>query len=354
MRLSPPSWRVLFYVVVIILIIINIGLLISIIQKSKANKQYTFTELLNHIEKRDAAFYNAPAPEVDLVDFQGRRWNLSSLAGDVIILKFTRFLSTELPSLIYLEHLWGRLRNYGLKIFFIYPTKRSNPWSLSERVNMFHLPVIMDDSTLVDSFNAMMNDTIIIGRDSKIKFKHNQAPDSTIYHQVVRFLEESSGIEKGNISSEDLLSNLKKISYQNMENGKIENLGDMIRGKTAFINLFISKCFGCPVGERIKMMKETAGKCNDNEGEVFFLFGRGNEPQLIVEYAERNQLFGENIKLGIIQESEELSSEDYYRLFDFEINPRLFIVNKEGKLSLAERRRNQRKLDLDYLLSALK
>jgi len=281
-------WKSFSYITIILLIIINIGLIVSIIKKSKDTKEFRSDNKLTALEQSNASFYNITCPEVELIDFQGKRWAFSSLEGDVIVLKFTRFLSAELPPLIYLEHLWGRLRNYGLKIFFIYPTKRRNPWRLSERVNMFHLPVIMDDSTLVDCFNAMMNDTIIIGRDSKIKFKHNQAPDSTIYHQVVRFLEESSGIEKGNISSEDLLSNLKKISYQNMENGKIENLGGMIRGKTAFINLFISKCFGCPVGERIKMMKETAGKCNDNEGEVFFLFGRGNEPQLIVEYAERN------------------------------------------------------------------
>lgn len=331
MRLNYSSLRYFFYFFIISLIVINIILIVSILSRSRG-KGVMPEEQLASIKVADNSFYNALCPEVELVDLQGNKFKLSSMMGEVIVLKFTRLLSSELPSLIYMDHVLGRLKEYGLKIFFIYPTKRSNPWSLSERVAHLSIPIVRDDSTIMDSLNAEANDTIIIGKDFRIKFKHNYVSERTIYNQIVRFLKVTDLLgKKEELSPAMLLSIMEKISYQNIDNGRIENIGQVMRNRTAFINLFISTCFGCPVGERIEIMKEVAARCRSSKTEIFFLFGTGNNLRMIEEYAERNQIFGENIRIGVIQKSEDLDRNEYYSLFDFKINPRLFIINKEGE-----------------------
>lgn len=71
---------------------------------------------------------------------------------------------------------------------------------------------------------------------------------------------------------------------------------------------------------------------------------------MIEEFIEKNGLFGKNYRVGIIKDFGELEDKDYYGLFDFEINPRLFILNAKGKITFLETIENQRKINLNLLV----
>ncbi|MFQ6070008.1 MAG: peroxiredoxin family protein [Candidatus Aminicenantales bacterium] len=205
-----------------ILIILNIDYL-----KRKKNLNYFRP---SQIVKPD--FFNTPCPDIKMVSIQGQKIRLSDLKGDVVLIRFTTFHYLDHPYLHYLEHLYKKFKNEGMKLFFVYSKGRADSELIDEFIPL-SIPIIEDDGSIVFKFNSRANDTIIIGRDFKIKFKSNSINNRAIYNQAVRFLYEDEDLQPTYLhpSDRELSSLIKRISYLNIKNSEIENLGMKMHNK---------------------------------------------------------------------------------------------------------------------------
>lgn len=163
----------------IILIILNINYL----KRKKTQSNYPFSQIVQ------PEFYNSPCPDVNMVNIHGKKIRLSDLKGDVILIRFTGFQNSELPYLHYLEHLYKSFEYEGMHLFFVYHKRRENSELLNEFIPL-SVPIIEDDGSISSEFSSRADDTVIIGRDLKIKFKSNHLNNRAIFNQSVRLLYE--------------------------------------------------------------------------------------------------------------------------------------------------------------------
>lgn len=343
------SLKNLLIFLIVVIFAINIFLIASYFSESKEDS----SKRPSNQQIRETSFYNQPCPQVEMEDVQGNKIRLSSLSGNVILLRFTKFYLKDLSSLLYLEYIQGKLKDEGLYTFFIFPSEREESKEYINRFVDFSIPIIKDNSSLLQAFQSRVNETIIIGRDFRIKFKKYLAQNRTIYHQINRFLYGKFS-PSATSSTHEISPLIKKISYLNLGNNKIETIYNQTRNRTAIINLFISPCFRCPESQRVKLIKNLFSKIDSKRVKAFFLFGRGNNVYMIEEFIEKNGLFGKNYRVGIIKDFGELEDKDYYGLFDLEINPRLFILSAKGKITFLETIENQRKINLNLLVDRLR
>jgi hypothetical protein len=345
----PSSIR-WFLLLLTILVITNIILIIKIVARPKQNPYLSQfkPEISQAIESSYSDFYNSPCPDMELFDSTDKRIRLSDLAGEVIVLRFSRLTPQDLPYLIYLEHLNNRFKSNGLHIFFIHLLSRRYMPTFDPGY-VFPFQIIEDDGYIASIFQAKLNDLIIVGRDFKLKFKHNQVSNSTIYNQIVRYLFEDSALPPSS-AKEDVGVLLKNVYYKNVRSGQIENLERASEGFPALITLSISPCLNCPASKRLSLMRELSS--SNKEAKFYLLFGRGNNFETIEKFAMKNNLMNDTI-VGLIEDVGNLPDDDYYRIFKYNIDPCTYITNKKGKIIFAENQKNSNRIDSQFLTTRL-
>ncbi len=326
----------------IILFISNIVLVVITIRRLKKTEDTNYSS-----QQNDSIFYDQPSPDIEIRNIQGVNNKLSDFVGNIIIIQFTEFLYNEFPKLLYLEHLY-KCSQGNVSLFFVYPSK-SKYSGLINDFNLLSVPIIEDDGPIQAIFNALVDDTIIIGKDFKIKFKSNYFSKYIIYNHVKRFL--GDDFPNPFISQEELSSSIKKIDYINIENNEMVNLGMNITDKYSIVNIFISTCMDCSENKRIYLLNEIANEAQLDKTQIVLLFGYGNKFEMVKEFYEKNNL--RKMIVGIIQASEELPHYDYYRIFRLNIDPRMFIFNKNANLIFAEDIENRRKISFDFITKEL-
>lgn len=338
------SKKILFSIFIILVIgnIILIILNINYLKRKKTQSNYPFSQIVQ------PEFYNSPCPDVNMVNIHGKKIRLFDLKGDVILIQFTGFQNFELPYLHYLEHLYKSFEYEGMHLFFIYHKRRENTELMNEFIPL-SVPIIEDDGSISSEFSSRANDIVIIGRDLKIKFKSNQLNNRAIFNQSIRLLYENEDFRFINLSDMELGSLIKRISYLNIKNNEMEKLEQKINKKPSLINIYISTCFSCQEHARVRLMKDLSAK---HKGDIVFLFGRGNNFDSVKQFSYRFEL--ENFTVGIIQPAEDLYEEDYYRIFRFDVDPRIIILGENGEISYKEEPKDQRKINLDFLLKRIK
>jgi len=335
------------YILIGILLLLNLVLGIYNFTSVRSEKGKSSKEKLSPLSSPDESFYNSPAPDFAKDSVDGKRIRLSSLKGNVIILRFSRFYLEELPYLLYLEHLAKRFKEYGVSLIFINSLGKHYKESIEKFVHL-DSPVIEDDGSISSSFKSNPYETVIIGRDFKIKFKYGMFDKRTIYNQFIRFAFEDKSPPV--LKDDEIESLIKSLSFKDVRSGKIERIGDFVRGKSTVLNLFISTCMGCPEGRRISLLKEV-GKLSGSKGEVLILFGKGNGSEMIRDWAERMDL-DESISIGVIQVSD--FNDNYLKIFRFEIDPRIFIFDREGKIVYSEREGDERFMSPEFLMERMR
>ncbi len=292
-------------------------------------------------------FYNSLSPDFTKKAVDGRDIHLSTLKGNLIILRFSRFYLEELPYLLYLEHLANRFKNNGVSLIFINSLGKHYAESISKYIHL-ESPVIEDDGMLSSSFQASPYETIIIGRDFRIKFKYRIADNRTIYNQVIRFAfdEKSPPL----LNDNELASSIRKLKFKDVRERKVLNIEDIIKKeKETILNLFISSCMSCPEGRRIRLLKEIEGKAS-SKVKILILFGKGNGLEMIKDWAERMEL-GSSISVGVIERG--LREEEYLRLFHFGIDPRIIILDRKGEIIYSEKEGDERTMSPEFILRKL-
>ena len=291
------------------------------------------------------SFYNSPCPSLQLVDLADKKISLEDLRGQVILLYFSKFYAQDVPTMIFLKHLWERFNKNGLNLFVIYPSQIINLDHIF-RYYRWEFPVIKGEERLISGFQARLNDVVIVGRDFKIKFKLNSPPPGIIYRQIRRHLDSDY---RQRLSLFELERRLKELSFYDIIKKESKKLVEEVRGRPIIINLFLSPCFSCPVNQRMAMIKQVCQEMTAKGMAIFNLFAQGNDPGLIEEYALKNDLFGEYSYVGTINRNQHLADDAYLDLFDFEIDPRLFLLNSQGELVFSENRDNQRDIKIKFI-----
>jgi hypothetical protein len=67
--------------------------------------------------------FDAQIPDLRFHTDQGQSFELSNLAGDVIVIRYYQSRVLEAPQLIYLDHLYEKFKAYGLRMFFVWVGK---------------------------------------------------------------------------------------------------------------------------------------------------------------------------------------------------------------------------------------
>lgn len=342
--------RILFRFL-LFLIIINLSIFVLFIFKPALVKKRTARNYAI-AQNSPNEFYNTQCPEVDIVTADEERFNLHDYFGSVIIIHFSKFNISDLPYLLYLDHLYGKFKENGLCLFLIHPLG-NNQLKASNSLSNLNSKVIEDSGSLLPIFNAFINDTVIIGKDFRIKYKSYSDRNYTIYDQIIRYLFDNTKLDLL-LPDEELAVLLKSTIFTDVLTGEINNFGDLLRNCPTFVNIQVSTCFRCPEQKRISVLREFSSEMNSSDGKLVFLFGRGNSIERLRIFAEDNALFSENTTIGLIDDVMTLNEEDYYKIFKLEIDPYLIYFNKEGNLEYTESLKDQNKFSLDKLRNLLK
>jgi hypothetical protein len=238
----------------------------------------------------------------------------------------------------------------GVRVILINTLGKHDNESIGKIVRLNN-PIIEDDGTISSLFKANIYDTIIIGKDQKIKFKYSRPDNRVIFNQVMTIL----GVRQNksiNSYSKALLNSFNKIKFININSAQLESLSNVIIGKKAVINISISSCFGCPESKRVNTLKNLSKTVDDNIILVY-LFGEGNSKDIIKEVSERLELTLSNILVGVIQRDGNMTDDEYFDIFRLNVDPSLFVINEMGRLIFIEKEGEASKIDQNYLTKYL-
>jgi hypothetical protein len=162
--------------VVILVLLVNVFFIALTISNFKKRRS-------SNSEMPNFTYYNTPCPDIEMTSLQGKKISLHDLRDSVTIIRFTRFLHQELPQLHYLNHLF-KCSQKMINLLLIYPSERKD----SEVVDEFRslsIPIIEDEGSISSAFESHPKDTIIIGKDLKLKFKNRFTKNRTIYTKYI-------------------------------------------------------------------------------------------------------------------------------------------------------------------------
>jgi len=295
-------------------------------------------------------FYGLPCPEVSFNSISGEVINLSDLLGNVILLRFSRFYKSDLANLIYLQHLAEKYKDEGVSFVFI-NSQGKHHIEATENLVDINFPIIEDDGDIMALFNASFEDLIIIDRDFTIKFKYFQAPKSIIFNEAMKWTN-----PRGSVIEFENQRELKRVIYSLAFYDVIEKRKKDIRqflNKNIILILFTSTCLGCEENARIRLFVDIASKINTHKTEIIVLFGKGNYTNPIEQFALMNGLDNTPISTGVICDFEKLKINDYYSLFDLQIDPRIFILDKKGEIIFSEDFASSSFISFDFIMRKL-
>jgi hypothetical protein len=345
-----------FTILILFLLLINIGLGIYNLffaRKIRSKDiQGRGPVTLRQIQQESIA-YDRLSPDFYRETFDGKKIRLSQFKGDTVILRFSRFYFDDLPYLLYLDHLAKRFEDKGVKLIFVNTLGKHDEKAIN-RIVTLSSPVIEDDGSISSLFEAKSGDVVLIDRDFRIKFKDSTYTygNNLIYDLLLRYTF-GEKVPPLSLPESEISALMKNLSYLDIRTNEVENLGYIIRDKRSILNLFISTCMACPEEKRLSTIKRVSERIGTQDGQIIILFGKGNGPKIVREYSERIALTVPNIIIGIIEEGS-LPEKDYIRLFDFEINPRLFIFDKNGDIIFSENLKNKAKISAEYLLEKIR
>lgn len=167
--------------------------------------------------------YDSPTPDFEKHAVDGRSIKISDYAGKPIIIRFSPFYLNDLSSLLYLDHLANRFVNQGVQLFFVNSLGKHYPDQIKKMVSLTY-PILEDDGSLMELFGAENDDTIIIGTDFRIKFKYNRADKTTVYQEIVRFLNAGNS-DQYQTNSDMLTGFIQHLSFRNLRTNQRQRLG---------------------------------------------------------------------------------------------------------------------------------
>lgn len=334
-----------------LLIVINISVLILKSFTNKSQSALSNSYISDFDKGGESESYNTPCPTMVLNSINNRVFNTKDLIGDVLLIKFSRFYRNDLANLIYLEHLARRFEDDGLHLFFINSRGKHDKNAINSICN-FTYPIIEETGYISSAFNAKSEDTIIVDRNFKIRFKLQLYPifnKLLIFNEVKRWIYNENPTPIISPSKEELSSTIDNLLYYNVLSKEEKTIQNHKSNKNVILTIFTSTCTGCRENERIRLLKELSSQINYKKDKIVILFGIGNNPKAIKQFASLNNWNKYPIEVGIINSFGIVKKDIYIRLFSLDIDPRTFIIGKNRKLIFAEDTTNSRQINLRFL-----
>lgn len=296
-------------------------------------------------------FYGMPCPEATLNSISGEKIELRDLAGNVIIIRFSRFYRQDLPNLVYLEHLAGKYKDQGVFLIFVNSLGRHDKEAIGRIVTLSN-PIIEDDGSVRGIFNALPEDLVIIDRDHAIRFKYNRASKTVLCNEVLKWTL-SNEKQPEAIQTVELERLLHELSYYDVFSGEKYMIGQL-SPKAILLTLFTSICTGCEESFRVQLIKELAKGKDPEKVKILMIFGKGNNADAIKDHAEMNEWDESRVSVGVVEDLEGRTSSDYYGLFELDVDPRTFLIGEDKRILFAETLRNSKRINQKYMESLLK
>lgn len=157
-----------------------------------------FFSLRTHAPSRDTRSGKQPlAPDFSLADLSGKKLDLSSYRGKVVLLDFWATwcdpCRDEVPHFIELQTKYG---NEGLQIIGVSMDDSPDPVRVfRQRFNM-NYPVLMGDAKTGELYGGILGLPVafLIGRDGRIIAKHIGATNAAVFEkEIVDLLRRESG-----------------------------------------------------------------------------------------------------------------------------------------------------------------
>jgi len=296
-------------------------------------------------------FYGMSCPEATLLSISGGRIELRDLAGNVIIIRFSRFYRQDLTNLVYLEHLAGKYQDQGVSLIFVNSLGRHDREAIDRIVTLSN-PIIEDDGSIRGLFNALPEDLIIIDRNHTIRFKYNRASKAVLYNEVLKWMSPNR-TQPESIQTVELEKLLQRLSYYDVFSGEKHTIGQFSQ-PAILLTLFTSICTGCEESYRVQLIKDLAKDKDSEKVKILMLFGKGNNADAIKDHSEMNEWDESSISVGVVEDLGGGTSSDYYRIFELDVDPRTFIIGKNKKILFAENLRNSKRVNQQYIESFLK
>ncbi len=289
-------------------------------------------------------------PEIVANSVEGNGIALRQYAGSVIIIQFSRFYKEDLPNLVYLQNLADKYRKLGVFLLFVNTRGKQDASGVGKFVTLSY-PVIEDDGTIRDQFNAYPEDTIVVDRNFKIKFKNARFIKPIVYDELIKWLFENRDQPKSS-APEDLSKPIKSVVYYDVLKKKIIRMEQVHKKIVATFSA--SLCTGCEENSRIQLLKDLSSKIAPEKGEIFLIFGKGNNPDAIRQYAMVQEWEKVPFNIGVIEGSVDIDEGLYYQLFKLDIDPRTLVFDSARKPIFVESRKNTNSLSIDSLLRMIK
>jgi len=338
------------YIIAFLLLTLNIFFVFIILSRKDFNLKNDITFIPSEeidLKPEKSIFYNQLCPDIDMLSADGKRIYLRDYSGNVILLRFSTFSKQDFANLLFLQHLKWRFQNHSLKVFIVRNLRRDGIYFkeyLPENIT-----IVEDDGYISGIFNARVNDLVLIDKDFRIKLKHNQLSNRMIYYEINEFISQDQQEDRFNqLSLNEIDKLFEKTLCIQIQSGKQTELTNLFSRKIVLLNLFVSPCMSCPLGNRINALREIS--LSKDCVSSIILFGRGNRLPLIREFSEKNNLAG--LEIAILQWEYETNKETYSKLFDFSKRSRLFII-KNGKVEFAENKMNSKYLDKKSILNII-
>jgi len=158
------------YLLLILVIVVFNLFVLSILKSKKVYKtnedpQMSSSDIIRTSTTSNVLdIYNTHCPEITVTSIEGKKYDLSDMVGNVIILKFSKFYKRNLPDLVYLEHVVNKYKEEGISLFFINSLGKHYLDKINAICKLEH-PIIEDEGEISALFNAGSDDIVIIDRE---------------------------------------------------------------------------------------------------------------------------------------------------------------------------------------------
>jgi len=225
----------------------------------------------------------------------------------------------------------------------------------SDTINKFinlSSPIIKDNGHISALFNALPEDFIIIDRDLTIKFKYHLTPKSLIYKEMLKWTF-NKDYQSNHLTDSDIARAIQNITYNDVFN-KTKKAVKHIKNKYVILTSFTSTCTSCEETFRVEQLKKLSENLDRNKAQVLFLFGKGNNAEALREYGTLNDWNKFSITTGIIEETEPLTHQDYFQIFQLDTDPKTFIIDTNGEIVFRETPITSKMINSDFLNKQIK
>ena len=300
-------------------------------------------------QKARTDLYDMPCPEIARRSIRGESIDLRSLAGNVIIIRFSRFFIQDLPDVVFLQEVAEQQKAAGVHLILINSRGTHDDIEIEKLVRL-SAPIIEDDGTFGTAFNAFPEDTIIIDRDFKIKFQSEKPTRRTIYDEIKKWtLGESP--QEFQRSDEELSQALRDLIFYDVYKKERRKVSDF--EGNLIVTVFSGICTGCQENSRIRLLRELSQRGLPKKGGILIIFGMRNTRDSVTEYAHQNGWDKLPITLGIAEEPSTLYRDSYYLVFSLDIDPKTYVIDSRGQVLLEESRKRSKTIKLETLIELI-